>query len=228
MSILKITLKNNFIYIKSHSLWHSHYAGRVGMGFMIGYISGKIISKKPTRVIVDVNGVGYLVNISISTFEKIGDKEVVSLYTYLAVKDDALDLYGFYSMNEKEMFELLISVSGIGPKTAQSILSGIQINDLKEALKTGNIARIISAPGIGRKTAERMMVELRDKVESLGESIEGAAIGVSSIRSDAIAALSNLGYNQKIAERAVRAITDRNSNVSIEDLIKEALVSLNK
>lgn len=194
---------------------------------MIGYISGKIISKKPTRIIVDVNGVGYLINISISTFEKIGDKKEVSLYTYLAVKDDALDLYGFYSMNEKEMFELLISVSGIGPKSAQSILSGIQINDLKEALKTGNVARIISVPGIGRKTAERMMVELRDKVESLGEGIEGIAFGVSSVRTDAIAALNNLGYNQKIAERAVRAITDRNQNISIEDLIKEALVSLN-
>ncbi|MBI1938691.1 MAG: Holliday junction branch migration protein RuvA [Ignavibacteriales bacterium] len=195
---------------------------------MIGYISGKIISKKPTRVIVDVNGVGYLINISISTFEKIGDKEEVSLFTYLAVKDDALDLYGFYSMNEKEMFELLISVSGIGPKTAQSILSGIQINDLKVALKTGNIARIISVPGIGRKTAERMMVELRDKVESLGEGIEGVSFGVSSVRSDAIAALGNLGYNQKIAERAVRAITDRSPEISIEDLIKEALVNLNK
>jgi len=195
---------------------------------MVGYLKGKIISKKPTKIILDVNGVGYLVNISIGTFEKIGDKEEISLYTYLAVKDDALDLYGFYSMDEKEMFELLISVSGIGPKTAQSILSGIQINDLKEALKTGNIARIISVPGIGRKTAERMMVELRDKVESLGESTDGVSFGTSSVRSDAIAALSNLGYNPKIAERIVRAVLDKNSNIAIEDLIKEALVNLNK
>ncbi len=195
---------------------------------MIGYLKGKIISKKPTKIILDVNGVGYLVNISISTFEKIADKEEISLYTYLAVKDDALDLYGFYSMDEKEMFELLISVSGIGPKTAQSILSGIQINDLKEALKTGNIARIISVPGIGRKTAERMMVELHDKVESIGESTEGVSFGTSSVRSDAIAALSNLGYNQKIAERIVRVVLDKNPNIAIEDLIKEALVGLNK
>ena len=144
---------------------------------MIGYLRGKIISKKPTRVTIDVNGVGYLVNISISTFEKIADKEEVSLYTYLVVKEDALDLYGFYSIPEKEMFELLISVNGIGPKTAQSILSGIQIADLKEALKTGNIGRIVSVPGIGRKTAERMMIELRDKVESLAMGIEDASFG---------------------------------------------------
>ncbi|MEW6195402.1 MAG: Holliday junction branch migration protein RuvA [Bacteroidota bacterium] len=195
---------------------------------MIGYLKGKIISKKPTKIILDVNGVGYLVNISISTFEKIGDKEEVSLYTYLAVKDDALDLYGFYSMDEKEMFELLISVSGIGPKTAQSILSGIQISDLKEALKTGNIARIISVPGIGRKTAERMMVELRDKVESLAEVGEEYRAGTSGVRSDAITALVNLGYNQKIAERIVRAVLDRNPDIAIEDLIKEALAGLNK
>ncbi len=195
---------------------------------MIGYLSGKIISKKPTRVIIDVNGVGYLVNISISTFEKLTEKEEVSLYTYLAVRDDALDLYGFYSIAEKEMFELLISVNGLGPKSAQSILSGIQIDDLKEALKTGNISRIISVPGIGRKTAERMIIELRDKVESMAESIGEVSTGSTSVRTDAIAALVNLGYNQKIAERAVRAVSDRISGISIEDLIKEALASLNK
>lgn len=194
---------------------------------MIGYLNGKIISKKPTKIIIDVGGVGYLVNISISTFEKISDREEVSLYTYLSVKEDALDLYGFYSMAEKEMFELLISVSGIGPKTAQSILSGIQIEDLKEALKTANISRIISVPGIGRKTAERMMVELRDKVESLAESTEGVSFGTSNVRNDAVAALVNLGYNQKVADRTVRSITDRSPNISIEDLVKEALSFLN-
>ncbi|MDQ7818607.1 MAG: Holliday junction branch migration protein RuvA [Melioribacteraceae bacterium] len=194
---------------------------------MIGYLSGKIISKKPTKIIIDVGGVGYLVNISISTFEKLADKEEIALYTYLSVKEDSLDLYGFYTVAEKEMFELLINVSGIGPKTAQSILSGIQIEDLKEALKTGNVSRIISVPGIGRKTAERMMVELRDKVDSLAESIEGISFGTSNIRTDAIAALVNLGYNQKVADRAVRAVTDRNPNISIEDLVKEALSQLN-
>lgn len=194
---------------------------------MIGYISGKIISKKPTKIIVDVNGVGYLINISIGTFEKIADKEEVSLYTYLSVKEDSLDLYGFYSSSEKEMFELLISVSGIGPKTAQSILSGIQIEDLRDAIKTGNISRLISAPGIGRKTAERIIIELRDKVDSITEIKEGISAGASSLRSDAIAALVNLGYNQKIADRTVRSITESNPNILIEDLIREALSILN-
>jgi holliday junction DNA helicase RuvA len=194
---------------------------------MIGYLHGKIINKKPTKVLLEVNGVGFLVNISINTFEKIADKEEVSLFTYMSVRESAIDLYGFFNIAEKEMFELLIGVNGIGPKSAQSILSGIQIEDLKEALKTGNISRLVSIPGIGRKTAERLMIELRDKAESVSETGEVGASGGSSVRNDAIAALLNLGYNQKIAERIIRAILDRSPNMSIEDLIKEALVSLN-
>ena len=195
---------------------------------MIGYLHGKIISKKPTKLLVDVNGVGYIVNISISTFEKIADKEEASLFTYLSVRESAMDLFGFYTMAEKEMFELLIGVSGIGPKSAQSILSGIQIEDLKDALKSGNVSRLISIPGIGRKTAERMVIELRDKVESVVEIIDGVSFSKSSVPSDAIAALVNLGYNQKVAERMVRAISDKTPDISIEELIKEALVNLNK
>ena len=194
---------------------------------MIGYLHGKIISKKPTKLLVDVNGVGFLVNISINTFEKLLDETEVSLYTYLSVRESAMDLYGFYSLAEKEMFELLISVSGIGPKSAQSILSGIQIEDLKDALKSANISRLVSIPGIGRKTAERLMIELRDKADSVSESGDTVTSGISTIRGDAIAALVNLGYNQKVAERAVRSVTDKSPNISIEDLIKEALISLN-
>jgi Holliday junction DNA helicase RuvA len=194
---------------------------------MIGYIHGKIISKKPTKLLVDVNGVGYIVNISISTFEKLTDKEEVSLYTYLSVRESAMDLFGFYSLAEKEMFELLISVSGIGPKSAQGILSGIQIEDLKDALRNGNISRLISIPGIGRKTAERLMIELRDKVESVAEGFEGDSVGTSSVRGDAIAALTNLGYNKQSAERIVRAVLDAAPTMSIEDLIKQSLILLN-
>jgi holliday junction DNA helicase RuvA len=194
---------------------------------MIGFIQGKIISKKPTKILVDVNGVGYLLNISITTFEKLADKDDVALFTHLHVKEDALDLYGFYTVAEKEMFEMLISVSGIGPKSAQGILSGIQIHDLKEALKTGNVVRLISIPGIGRKTAERLLVELRDKVDSLAETSEGIITSASSVRGDAITALVNLGYNQKIAERIIRAVLDRNPEETLENLIKQALASLN-
>ncbi|MCX7798230.1 MAG: Holliday junction branch migration protein RuvA [Melioribacter sp.] len=194
---------------------------------MIGFIKGKILSKKPTEVILDVNGVGYLVNISLSTFEKIVQEEEVSLYTYLSVKEDSLDLYGFYTLAEKEMFELLIAVSGIGPKTAQSILSGIQLQDLREAIKEGNVGKLTSAPGIGRKTAERIIVELRDKIDTISEIKGDFTTNVSAIKKDAIAALVNLGYNQKTAERAVRTIVDKNPNITIEDLIRESLTVLN-
>lgn len=194
---------------------------------MIGYLTGKIISKKPTKILLDVNGVGYLINISISTFEKLGDSDSVSLFTYLAVREDALDLYGFFTQSEKEMFELLISVSGIGPKLAQSILSGIQIDELNEAIKTGNIARLIAIPGIGRKTAERLLVELRDKVESLAVSFDSKSTAPFSVRNDAIAALTNLGYNRSNAEKAIRIVTDKKPDASIEELIKEALSLLN-
>lgn len=194
---------------------------------MIGYLTGKIISKKPTQIILDVNGVGYLVHISISTFEKLGDAESISLYTYLAVREDALDLYGFFTQSEKEMFELLISVSGIGPKLAQGILSGIQIGELNEAIKTGNIARLVAIPGIGRKTAERLLVELRDKVESLAISMDSKTSASYNVRNDAIAALANLGYNRANAERVVKNVIDKTPNASIEELIKDALGMLN-
>ncbi|MCX7874975.1 MAG: Holliday junction branch migration protein RuvA [Melioribacteraceae bacterium] len=193
---------------------------------MIGFIKGKVINKKPTKILIDVNGVGYLLNISINTFEKINEQEEISLYTHLHVREDQLELFGFYTEAEKEMFELLISVSGIGPKSAQGILSGIQIDDLKEALKTSNISRLISIPGIGRKTAERLMIELRDKVDNI--SVEKSSLVSGNIRNDAVAALVNLGYNQKVSERIVRAILDIKPNSTIEDLIREALNNLNK
>ncbi|MCZ7602712.1 MAG: Holliday junction branch migration protein RuvA [Melioribacteraceae bacterium] len=197
---------------------------------MIGFLTGKIISKKPTKILLDVNGVGYTVNISISTFEKLPElSEPASLFIYTSVKEDAIDLYGFSSPAEKEMFELLISVSGIGPKLAQSLLSGIQVDELKYAIDEGNLSRIIAVPGIGRKTAERLLVELRDKMSKLSEKFEPAEAGApSSVRSDAIAALVNLGYNIKIAEKVVRNIMNSKTSTTIEDVIKESLAELNK
>lgn len=195
---------------------------------MIGYLTGKIISIKLTEVLLDVNGVGYLIHISVNTFEKISNQEgLVSLHTYLSVKEDALDLFGFYTKDEKEMYQLLISVNGIGPKLGLSILSGIQINELQEAIKTGNLSRLISIPGIGRKTGERLLVELRDKVDSLASSIEASPTENYKIKSDAIAALVSLGYNQKAAEKSVRNAIAKDAKITIEDLIKEALSELN-
>lgn len=194
---------------------------------MIGYLTGKIISKKPTQVLLDVNGVGYILNISINTFEKIPDTgETTSLHTYLAVREDSLTLFGFSSEPEKQMFELLIGVNGIGPKLAQNVLSGIQIDELKHALKEGNLLRLVAIPGIGRKTAERMLLDLRDKVDNVAE--EYATAVPYKIKDDAVAALATLGYNQKMAERIIRDLLLTTPVIKLEDLIRQALTQLNK
>jgi Holliday junction DNA helicase RuvA len=193
---------------------------------MIGFLKGKVMSIKPTRLILNVNGVGYLVYITVNTFEKISESEETSLFIYTAVKEDSITLYGFYSESEKEMFELLISVNGIGPKSAQTILSGITVEDLKYAIGSGNILKITSAPGIGRKTAERLLVELKGKVESIsmGESESDSG----RIKTEAIAALTTLGYNLKTAEKTVRDILTSSNSISLEELIKRSLGELNR
>lgn len=193
---------------------------------MIGHLKGKIISSKPTQILLDVNGVGYKVGISINTFEKIVDKAEVSLFIHTHVKEDSISLFGFFTESEKEMFELLISISGIGPKIALGLLSGISVESLKEAIEEGNVSRIIAVPGIGRKTAERLVLELRSKVEDIsgGEFTKTQP----SIKSEAISALTTLGYNAKVAEKAVRDLLIENQNYSLEDLIKKALSNLNK
>jgi Holliday junction DNA helicase RuvA len=193
---------------------------------MIGFLTGKIISSKPTKVVLDVNGVGYIVGISINTFEKISGKETASLFIHTSVKEDSISLFGFYSEPEKEMFELLISVSGIGPKIALSLLSGIQTDDLKNAIQSSDISRITAVPGIGRKTAERLVLELRTKVDQVKD--EGTITIPLSIKSEAVSALSTLGYNSKIADNLVRNILQNQPALSLEELIKKALGELNR
>ncbi len=193
---------------------------------MIGFLTGKIISSKPTQIIIDVNGVGYTVNISITTFEKISSAEIVSLYIHTHVREDQITLFGFYSEAEKEMFEALISVSGIGPKSAQTILSGISVDELSEAIQSANISRLISIPGIGRKTAERLLVELKTKVENI--VVNEPFIKESNTRAEAISALTTLGYNLKIAEKIVRDILLSEPSISLEEVIRKALSVLNK
>ena len=193
---------------------------------MIGYLTGKIISLKPTKILLDVSGVGYAVNISINTFENISNKETVSLFIYTNVKEDSITLFGFFTESEKQMFELLISVTGIGPKLAQSILSGIQTDDLKDAVQRGDISRIIAVPGIGRKTGERLVLELKNKVDQVSE--EGVKEASFSIKKEAVAALTTLGYNSKIADNIIRDILSGEPDLSLEELIKKSLSNLNK
>ena len=192
---------------------------------MIGYLTGKIILSKPTQILLDVNGVGYSVNISINTFEKISEKETASLFIHTSVKEDSITLFGFFSQSEKEMFELLISISGIGPKLGLSILSGISVDDLKSAISNGNVTRLIAIPGIGRKTAERVVLELRNKVDAI--KVDGM-IKETSVKDEAIAALSTLGYQRQISEKVIRDLLAENPGYSLEELIRKALSGLNK
>ena len=193
---------------------------------MIGYLTGKIISAKPTQILLDVNGVGYEIRNSINTFEYLSGKEIVSLFIHTHVKEDAITLFGFYSEAEKEMFELLISINGVGPKSALGLLSGISTDELRQAIITNNVERMIAVPGIGRKTAERLILELRNKVRDIKE--EGITPTKPSIQKEAVSALSTLGYNLVSAEKAINKILSEDSNSSLEELIKRSLKELNK
>ncbi len=193
---------------------------------MIGFLTGKIISLKPTKLLLDVNGVGYAVNISINTYENISEKAMISLFIHTSVKEDSITLFGFFTEPEKQMFELLISITGIGPKLAQSILSGIQTDDLKDAIQRGDVSRIIAVPGIGRKTGERLVLELKNKVDQVSEA--GTKEIPFSVKNEAAAALTTLGYNSKVADKIIRDILSEDPNLSLEELIKKSLSSLNK
>ena len=201
---------------------------------MITSLRGTLISKTPVEVTVDVQGVGYGVSIPLSTYERLGNaKSEVTLLTYLHVREDTLQLYGFATEEERSLFKLLMSVTGIGPKMAQGILSGIAAPDLKSYLASGNLNALIAIPGVGRKLAERMVVELRDKIsklDSAGTAVPGATDSQSRIRSEAMLALTSLGYNRVVAEKALRAALEEaeGKDVSLEALIKLALRNASK
>lgn len=200
---------------------------------MISHLHGTLTSKSPTEIVVDVNGVGYAVSIPLSTFEKLGEpNSSVTLLTYLHVREDTLQLFGFLTEAEREIFRLLISVSGIGPKIAQGILSGCSADDLRSMITLGNVNGLVSLPGVGRKTAERIVVELRDKVTKLKAetTAEGAPDSQAGIRSEVLLALTSLGYNRSVAEKALRsALLERNGKeTTLEELLKQAIKAAGK
>jgi Holliday junction DNA helicase RuvA len=200
---------------------------------MYSYLEGKLVTKSPTEIVVDVNGVGYVLNISISTYGKLDPaSSQVKVFTYLHVREDALILFGFATEAEREMFKLLISISGLGPKSAQGILSGMDLEELKSAIQTGNIAALTSVHGIGRKTAERLVVELRDKIGKGEDGITDRTFTTSQLklRNDALNALISLGYHRSIAEQALRQVFKESpgKDLSIEELIKQALKHTSK
>lgn len=196
---------------------------------MISSLRGTLIRKAPTDIVVDVGGVGYGANIPLSTFEKLGNEgSTITLLVHLHVREDILQLYGFATEEERDTFRVLISVSGIGPRMAQGILSGISVRDLKNHILQGNLGALTSIPGIGKKLAERLVVELRDKiakVDSVAYSFPSGTESQSTVRTEALLALTSLGYGRPVAEKALRlAIQESNGQeVSIEALIKSAL-----
>jgi Holliday junction DNA helicase RuvA len=195
---------------------------------MIAYLKGTLVKKTPTEIIVDVHGVGYFVNISVSTYEKLSEMDTeVHILTHHHIREDAQVLYGFATENEREMFKLLISVSGIGPKMAQTILSGIRPDELAHTISISAISSLTAIPGVGKKTAERLVLELRDKVAKLdaSEKIIDLPYSGASIRSEALNALISLGFNRDKAEQTLRGVLNdvNGKTISVEELIKRAL-----
>jgi Holliday junction DNA helicase RuvA len=187
---------------------------------MIAYLRGRLLEKRPNQVIVDVNGVGYDLQIPISTFSQLGDDGAeVRLYIYTHVREDTLALYGFLTHQEKAMFERLISVSGIGPRLAVTLLSGMDAEELATAIRRGEVQRLVRVPGVGRKTAERLVVELRDKLGPL----EAAAPEPAGIDAEVISALLNLGCARPQAEAAVEKARKNGAPEAFEPLFRAAL-----
>ena len=195
---------------------------------MITYLHGTLTKKSPTEIVVDLHGLGYSVHISLSTYELLPELQSdLHILIHHHIREDAQVLYGFMQENEREMFRLLIGVSGIGPKMAQTILSGIRPAELVRTISTGAIASLQAIPGVGKKTAERMIVELKDKINKM--DIAGVSNGLpasmTSARSEALTALVSLGVTREKAEQSIRNILNENhgESLSVEDLIKQAL-----
>lgn len=205
---------------------------------MIAYLAGKIIEKEANTVIIDVGGIGYEATIPLSTFYELGAPgEEISLRIYTYVREDTLQLFGFKTLQERELFLKLITVSGIGPKVAISMLSGMNADEIVAAIRTDNLARLTSIPGIGKKTAERLVIELRDKVAALTAaaganpvSSDGqmAAVSGNDVYDDAISALINLGYQRNAAEKALKKAVQEGTEMSVQKLLRRSLQLLAK
>ncbi len=188
---------------------------------MIHYLKGKLVATSPTFVIVEVGGLGYRVNFPLSTYQALPPEgSTVTLYTHLHLRDDGISLYGFLKEEEKDFFLLLTSLSKIGPKLALRMLSSLSLPEFKKAVKAGDLNTLVRIPGIGRKTAQRMVLELKDKIEA--EEPQGS--GKEVLTKDAVAALTSLGYTRSEADNAVRtALSSVREEIDLPELIKEAL-----
>jgi len=195
---------------------------------MIGLLRGRLLEKRPNQVILDVGGVGYLVAIPLSTFAALGELHgEVTLLIHTHVREDALALYGFLSAREKHLFELLLGASGVGPTLALKILSGMNVEELVPAIRTGDLGRLTKIPGVGRKTAERRVVELKDKLETVAvEAEKPVAAAPAGAEADVKSALINLGYEERAAEGAVGEAKRHAGNSNFETLLRASLAAL--
>ena len=189
---------------------------------MIAHIKGLLIEKSPTEVVIEVNGIGYSINISLNTFSKLGNNENIKLFTHQIIKEDSHSLYGFFEKSERFLFVKLISVSGVGASTARTMLSSLSPNEIISAISNGDVKLIQSIKGIGLKTAQRIILELRDKLNLVGDDQTTDLIQNSSV-SEAISALEVLGYSNKQTNKVVSQIYNENPGIDVESLIKKAL-----
>jgi Holliday junction DNA helicase RuvA len=206
---------------------------------MIAHLSGTLLSKQATSAIVDVGGVGYDLSIPLSTFYELGEVgSAVQLRVYTHVREDLIQLFGFKTSRERELFLQLISVNGVGPGLAIKLLSGMNADEMIASIRTNNLVRLVAVPGVGRKTAERLVVDLRDKIAALSspaleeefaaKAAAGAPASEDSMRSDAMSALANLGYQKASAEKAVQSAMDEGGVLSVELILRRSLRSLAK
>ncbi len=193
---------------------------------MITHLEGKLVEKNPTDVVIDCNGVGYFLNISLNTFSQIPDKEHVKLFTYLQVREDSHTLYGFSSSAEREIFKLLISVNGVGASTARTMLSSLTPKQIRQGIAVDDVALIQSVKGIGAKTAQRVILDLKDKILKIYDIDEVSPQASNTNKDEALSALEVLGFNKKQSEKIIDKILINDPNASVEHIIKEALKNL--
>ena len=193
---------------------------------MIAYLQGKLAEKTPTYIVIDCNGVAYVLHISLYTYSKIPDSEAVKLYTHFIVREDAHTLYGFWEKAEREIFRLLISVSGIGASTARTLLSSMTPVQARESIASGDVAAIQAVKGIGAKTAQRVILDLKDKILKIYDMDEVVATPGNTSREEALSALEVLGFSMKQSEKVVDRILRDSPDLNVEDIIKSALKNL--
>ncbi len=193
---------------------------------MIAHIQGKLVEKTPTEVVIDCGGVGYHINISLHTFSLLPNNEFVKLFTYLIVKEDAHTLYGFVEKSEREIFKMLISVSGIGAGIARTMLSSMEPKQIIQAIAVGNVAAVQSIKGIGAKTAQRAILDLKDKVLKIYDLEEISSTQHNTNRDEALSALEVLGFVRKASEKIVDKVVGENPEATVEFIIKQALKNL--